>query len=261
VVRYPGNSSDYLNVSGKTTFGGHLEANDWNGTAWQAAYSSRSHVKEASDDLIQMDKSAMPAAVAWLRQMPMKIASHADNRVWIEQRIVGKDWPDQFLAWLDRRPRDVTVVLDKELASLKDGRVAGQVRLDVEESKTGMDWFDLSVALQVTDTTLSTDEIALLLKSKGKWVKLQNKGWRKLEFDLTEAQLKELADLELAVNDFDGTQKQTVFAYRLIIKDSIEEKIRQLQKKKGDIANDILGEENFAEALTLNDFNFLLDGN
>ena len=46
-------------------------------------------------------------------------------------------------------------------------------------------------------------------------------------------------------------QKQTVFAYRLLIKDSIEEKIRQLQKKKGDIANDILGEENFAQALTL----------
>jgi hypothetical protein len=55
-------------------------------------------------------------------------------------------------------------------------------------------------------------------------------------------------------------QKQTVFAYRLIIKDSIEEKIRQLQKKKGDIANDILGEENFAQALTLNDFSFLLGG-
>jgi SNF2 family DNA or RNA helicase len=53
-------------------------------------------------------------------------------------------------------------------------------------------------------------------------------------------------------------QKQTVFAYRLLIKDSIEEKIRLLQKKKGDIANDILGEENFAQALTLNDFSFLL---
>ena len=208
VIRYAGNSSDYLNVSGKAAFGGYQEASDWNGMAWQAAYSSNSPMKEMSDDLIQMDKSAMPAAVAWLRQMPMKVASHADNRVWIEQRIVGKDWPDQFLAWLDRRPRDVTVVLDKELASLKDGRVAGQVRLDVEESKTGMDWFDLSVALHVTDTTLSADEIALLLKSKGKWVKLSNKGWRKLEFDLTEAQQKELADLGLAVNDFDGTRQK-----------------------------------------------------
>ncbi len=208
VIRYAGNSSDYLNVSGKAAFGGYQEASDWNGMAWQAAYSSNSQMKEVSDDLIQMDKSAMPAAVAWLRQMPMKVASHADNRIWIEQRIAGKDWPDQFLAWLDRRPRDVTVVLDKELASLKDGRVAGQVRLDVEESKTGMDWFDLSVALHVTDTTLSADEIALLLKSKGKWVKLSNKGWRKLEFDLTEAQQKELADLGLAVNDFDGTRQK-----------------------------------------------------
>ena len=53
-------------------------------------------------------------------------------------------------------------------------------------------------------------------------------------------------------------QKQTVFAYRLLIKDTIEEKIRRLQKHKGNIANDILGEENFAQALTLDDFQFLL---
>ena len=55
-------------------------------------------------------------------------------------------------------------------------------------------------------------------------------------------------------------QKQTVFAYRLIVKNSIEEKIRQLQKQKGSLANDILGEENFTQALTLNDFQFLLGG-
>jgi hypothetical protein len=34
-------------------------------------------------------------------------------------------------------------------------------------------------------------------------------------------------------------------------------KNRLLQKKKGALANDILGEENFARALTLEDFNFL----
>ena len=53
-------------------------------------------------------------------------------------------------------------------------------------------------------------------------------------------------------------QKQTVFAYRLLIKGTIEEKIRLLQKQKGVIANDILGEENFAKALTIADFQFLL---
>jgi SNF2 family DNA or RNA helicase len=53
-------------------------------------------------------------------------------------------------------------------------------------------------------------------------------------------------------------QKQTVFAYRLLVKNTIEEKIRHLQKKKSNLAKDILGEENFAQALTLSDFHFLL---
>jgi SNF2 family DNA or RNA helicase len=54
-------------------------------------------------------------------------------------------------------------------------------------------------------------------------------------------------------------QKQTVFAYRLIVKGTIEEKIRELQRRKGSIAKDILGEEGFAQALTLSDFQFLLE--
>jgi SNF2 family DNA or RNA helicase len=53
-------------------------------------------------------------------------------------------------------------------------------------------------------------------------------------------------------------QKSTVIAYRLVVKDTIEQKIRELQKNKSAIAQDILGEENFARALTLNDFQFLL---
>jgi SNF2 family DNA or RNA helicase len=53
-------------------------------------------------------------------------------------------------------------------------------------------------------------------------------------------------------------QKNTVIAYRLIVKESIEEKIRSLQKQKGHLAQDILGEENFAKALSIDDFRFLL---
>ena len=33
------------------------------------------------------------------------------------------------------------------------------------------------------------------------WVRLEGKGWRKLEYQLTEEQLKELADLGLSVNE------------------------------------------------------------
>ncbi|HYZ75620.1 MAG TPA: DEAD/DEAH box helicase, partial [Chthoniobacterales bacterium] len=54
-------------------------------------------------------------------------------------------------------------------------------------------------------------------------------------------------------------QSKTVFAYRLIIQDSIEDKIRQLQLYKSKLADDVLGDEGFAQALTLDDFRYLLN--
>jgi len=42
-----------------------------------------------------------------------------------------------------------------------------------------------------------------------------------------------------------------------LIKNSIEEKIRELQKKKKLLAEDVLGEERFAQSLTLEDLHFL----
>jgi len=53
-------------------------------------------------------------------------------------------------------------------------------------------------------------------------------------------------------------QTQKVIAYRLLIKDSVEEKIRALQRQKSQLANDILGEEKFSQSLTLDDLRFLL---
>jgi SNF2 family DNA or RNA helicase len=55
-------------------------------------------------------------------------------------------------------------------------------------------------------------------------------------------------------------QVNKVIAYRLLVRDTIEEKIRQLQKQKSDLATDVLGEEGFAKALTIDDFRFLLGG-
>jgi len=52
-------------------------------------------------------------------------------------------------------------------------------------------------------------------------------------------------------------QVNKVIAYRLLIKDSIEEKIRALQKQKKALAEDVLGEERFAQSLTLDDLRFL----
>jgi SNF2 family DNA or RNA helicase len=52
-------------------------------------------------------------------------------------------------------------------------------------------------------------------------------------------------------------QNNKVIAYRLLIKNSIEEKIRALQKQKKALAEDVLGEAKFAQSLTLDDLRFL----
>lgn len=52
-------------------------------------------------------------------------------------------------------------------------------------------------------------------------------------------------------------QTSKVMAYRLLMKDSIEQKIRALQKQKAALMDDVLGEERFAQSLTLDDLRFL----
>jgi SNF2 family DNA or RNA helicase len=52
-------------------------------------------------------------------------------------------------------------------------------------------------------------------------------------------------------------QTRKVMAYRLLAKDSIEEKIRALQRQKSALAEGVLGEESFAQKLTLEDLQFL----
>jgi SNF2 family DNA or RNA helicase len=52
-------------------------------------------------------------------------------------------------------------------------------------------------------------------------------------------------------------QTSKVMAYRLLMRESVEQKIRALQKQKAALADDVLGEERFAQSLTLEDLQFL----
>jgi SNF2 family DNA or RNA helicase len=54
-------------------------------------------------------------------------------------------------------------------------------------------------------------------------------------------------------------QTQKVIAYRLLTKNSIEQKIRELQKVKSTLADNVLGDESFASALTMDDLRFLFE--
>jgi SNF2 family DNA or RNA helicase len=52
-------------------------------------------------------------------------------------------------------------------------------------------------------------------------------------------------------------QTSKVMAYRLLMRDSVEQKIRALQKQKAALFEDVLGEERFSQSLTLDDLRFL----
>jgi SNF2 family DNA or RNA helicase len=53
-------------------------------------------------------------------------------------------------------------------------------------------------------------------------------------------------------------QTRNVTAYRLLTRDTIEEKIWELQQKKATLAKEVLGEEGFAKALTREDLDWLI---
>jgi hypothetical protein len=123
-----------------------------------------------------------------------------------------KKTPELFVPWLKSLPPEIQVKLDRELATLRDEPVSGSVSLDVTED--GIDWFDLKVMLNVADTTLTPEELKLLLNAKGGYVRLGDKGWRRLQFNLTPEDDEQLARLGLNARDF-SSETQRFHALQL----------------------------------------------
>ena len=126
---------------------------------------------------LQFDASAALAASARFDGFRMIWDGWAG--AWI--RPVSDDFAEEFLDWHAKLPRDLAIDLSPELASLLGEPLSARVELSVAAaSDNEQDWFDLTVGLKVEDTTLKADEIALLLKARGKWVNLPRHGWRRV---------------------------------------------------------------------------------
>jgi SNF2 family DNA or RNA helicase len=125
---------------------------------------------------------------------------------------VTKKLPELFTRWLATVPPHVEIDLDRELATLREQPVSGTVELNCEEA--GIDWFDLKVVLNVTDTELTPEELKLLLNARGGYVRLGKKGWRRLEFNLTAEEDEQLARLGLNSRDF-SAEPQRLHALQL----------------------------------------------
>jgi len=176
----------------------------WNGGTWQRVSVVGGPRKGAKDkdEIIIHDRSQMALVPSLLAPLDLKRGLVAHEL----QLRVTRRFPEIFSEWLKSVPPEISVQLQGELASFMEQDVAGKVSLNVTE--TEIDWFDLRVVLDVSDTTLTQPEIKLLLKARGSFVRLAGKGWRRLQYDLSEEENDRLARLGLSASELsDEPQK------------------------------------------------------
>jgi hypothetical protein len=194
----------YLDVYGASEDG--QQAEYWTANGWMPKDAPAGQPK--ADDFVRLDRSGLDVLIPPLDQSGFKWEYNL--RRW-EIRVTKK-FPEMFVAFLKALPAGIRIDLGGELASFQNAQVAGKIRLEATETDT--DWFDLRVIVNVDDTTLTPEEIKLLLDAKGKWVRLDRKGWRKLEFALSAEEDRELARLGLTPHEL-TSEPQRLHAFQL----------------------------------------------
>ncbi len=195
---YPGSKSESI-ILRPTARAEGLEKETFSLAGWQVTSQSwgRTKTPKPVKGFIPVhDRSAQAHFPRVLDALRVKWANYGGG--WTLR--LAKKTPELFVAWLQSLPPEITVELDRELATLRDAPISGTVSLDVQEA--GIDWFDLKVILNVADLALTPEETKLLLNARGGYVRLGAKGWRRLQFNLTPEDDEQLARLGLAPRDF-----------------------------------------------------------
>jgi hypothetical protein len=99
-------------------------------------------------------------------------------------RIAGKTFPEDFLAWRAALPSGLDIEVSPDLQGLLGAPLRARLAVSAAPAEaSGQDWFDLTLQLQPEDLTLTPDEIQLLVKARGQWVRLPKRGWQRLSLD------------------------------------------------------------------------------
>jgi hypothetical protein len=204
---YPGSrTEDCVVCAAAEAIDGYRE--QWIGNGWMRICEGQSPKRVAEKSAILLyDRAILAKTAALLEPLELKRGNGYEQFVRVTRRF-----PEVFSAWLKSIPAEITVQLQGELASFLSGDVAGKVSLDVTE--TEIDWFDLRVVLNVSDATLTQQEIKLLLKARGNYVRLEGKGWRRLQYDLSEEENERLARLGLSAREL-SDEPQRLHALQL----------------------------------------------
>ena len=233
---YHGSSTEDCCVQLLARSGDGVVDESWNGVDWVAVQpldpAKGKKKAKVEDSLVLYDRSVTNEAPRWLEPLGLKSGGYWGS---LSLRVTKK-FPEIFVPWLKGLPAGVRLELVGDLASLAQEAVSGQVRLDVTEAE--MDWFDLRVVLDVSDTTLTKEELKLLLNARGAFVRLGSRGWRRLQFDLTEEEDERLARLGLNPRELTA-EPQRLHALQLADdaakKFLPEEQSVQIQRRAGEI--------------------------
>jgi superfamily II DNA or RNA helicase len=151
----------------------------WSGDGWRWTETGAPPPRAPDAPLLEFDFSAADAAGA--RFAAFRLVWNSWAEAWT--RPVTKLFPDDFIAWHATLPPGLAIETSSELAGLLGPPLRAHMEVSAAPAEGAhRDWFDLTVALRVEDTRLAPDELALLLKARGKWVRLARHGWRRLEF-------------------------------------------------------------------------------
>ncbi len=178
----------------------------WNGSQWQEPTGTRATEPApapTSEQIVSVDRTPL-AGIAGLVETAGFRWDFARQQ-WTLR--VTRLFPEKFVPWLRSLPPTLAVELQGELASFLNAEVSGHVRLAVAETDS-IDWFDLRIVLDVNDTTLTKEELKLLLEARGRWVRLASKGWRRLDFQLSAAEDEQLARLGLSPHELSSESQR-----------------------------------------------------
>ena len=228
---YPGSTTEdcIVDVVAEAADGLQLS---WVGYNWTQITAESPRKRKRRDEAITIyDRSALEPVPALLDSLNLKPTFH--NTLALR---VTKKFPEIFSAWLNSIPPHIQLQLEGELASFADKAVSGRVKLDVTEA--AIDWFDLRVVLDVSDATLTEEEIKLLLNARGGYVRLGKKGWRRLQYDLNEEENDRLARLGLNPREL-SPEPQRLHALQLADdaakKFLPEQQVEQIQRRATEI--------------------------
>ena len=154
---------------------------EWSGAGWQWSKDLAPAPRKPDDPVLEFDLVTAQEVSARFADFRLVWQNAAGE--WT--RFITKNFPDEFLAWYAALPPGLDIDASPELTGLLGPPLRASVEISAApaEGAGHRDWFDLTVALRVEDTTFTNDELALLLKARGKWVRLAKHGWRRLELD------------------------------------------------------------------------------